>query len=66
MGRQLPAIVIGIHFYGSPTIRPSWFPSHRSMRHNSTNRSTLAEWKGSPEEVEGQIDVGDEEPHAEK
>ena len=28
------------------------------MQHNSMKRSTLAVWKGSPEEVAGQMDIG--------
>ena len=37
-------------------------PRHRSMHHKSMKRSTLGVWKGSPEELEGQRDIGEEKP----
>ena len=33
---------------------------HRSMQHNSLNGRTLAVWKGSSEEPEGQTDIDEE------
>jgi hypothetical protein len=35
------------------------------MQQKSMETSTVAVWKGSPDEVEGQTDVGEEKPHAE-
>jgi len=32
------------------------------MHHKSMKRITLAVWKGSPEELEGQTDIGEEKP----
>src|ERR1035438_7869239 len=40
-------------------------PRHRSMQNNSMQRSTLPVWKGSPEGVEGQTDIGEEKPQVE-
>jgi hypothetical protein len=35
------------------------------MQNNSMQRSTLPVWKGSPEGVEGQTDIGEEKPQVE-
>jgi uncharacterized protein YdhG (YjbR/CyaY superfamily) len=35
------------------------------MHHNSMKRSTLAVWKGSPEELEGKANISEEKPDSE-
>ena len=45
--------------------QPSGVARHRSMQQKSMETSTLAVSKGSPDEVQGPTDVGEENPHAE-
>ena len=40
-------------------------PDVVSIQDNAMKRRTLALWKGSPEKVEGQTNIGEEKPHVE-